>query len=64
MGLDLTSMGSSAFNNNRYIVYLRYFKNSSDVVLACSIIDFNTPTLIGSCLCTVKRLPSECFSCI
>jgi len=46
------------------VSYFRYFINSSCVVLACSIIDFTTPTLIGSCLGTVNRLPSECFSCI
>jgi hypothetical protein len=51
-------------NTKQDIVYFRYFRNSSCVVLACSIIDFMTPTFIGSCLGTVKRLPSECFSCI
>ena len=34
------------------------------MVLACSIIALTTPTLIGSCLGTVRRLPSECFNCL
>jgi hypothetical protein len=39
------------------IDYSKYFKKSSCEVLACSIIDFNTPTFIGLCLGTVTLRP-------
>ncbi len=49
-------------SKRKTINYSKYFKKSSCDVLACSIIDFNTPILTGSCLGTVTLLPSLCFN--
>ncbi len=51
-------------SKRKTINYSKYFRKSSCDVLACSIIDFNTPTLTGSCLGTVTLLPSLCFNWI